>query len=384
MHTTPLNPLIVLSFLSITLTCLVSCTVNPVSYNASRPDIRGELLEYASFNDQDSGIAVSQQGRIFVSFPYWDKKPSYSLAEVQADGSLRPYPDKDWNSWGKKEESRPDAHFSSVQSLFVDGNNVLWILDSPAPFSQAVSPIRAKLVGIDLGSDRIKKVIMLDKAVVSPSSFLRNVCVDQWESHAYISDAGTGALIVTDLNRGMSRRVLSDDPSTKAEQVVLTIGGKEMRDDQGKPVRLHVDGIALDEESANLYYHALSAHTLYRIQTRYLNDPTLSGEELGKHVERLADTGYAVGIAMDSDYNLYLTDPEENAIKRYRVFDNSLVTLIKDDQITWPDNISIVPGDYIYFTASQFNRLPYFNNGKDKRVPPYKIFRTRKTLLSGS
>jgi hypothetical protein len=384
MHNTPRNLVIVLSILSIMLACLASCTVNPISYNSSLPDIRGELLEYASFDDQVAGIAVSRGGRIFVCFPRWDKNPAYSVAEVQVDGSLRPYPDKDWNRWGIKKDSRSDSHFIAVQSLFVDRNNVLWILDSPAPFLQGAQPIEAKLVGIDLGSDQIKKVVTLDKTVVPRNSFLRNVCVDQWESFAYISDAGTGALIVTDLDSGVSRRVLANDTSTKAGQVVLTIGGKELRNDQGKAVQLHVDGIALDQECANLYYHALSAHTLYRIQTRYLDDPILSGEELGKHVERLTDTGSADGIAMDSDDNLYLTAPEENAIKRYRVYDNSLVTLARDDHITWPGSISIAPNDFLYFTASQFNRLPCFNNGKDKRIPPYKVFRVRKMLMHGA
>jgi sugar lactone lactonase YvrE len=271
-----------------------------------------------------------------------------------------------------------------VQSLFVDGNNVLWILDSPAPFSKVAQPIGAKLVGIDLRSDRVKKIIVLDKAVLPQNSYLRNICVDQWGSYAYISDAGTGALVVTDLNSGVSRRVLSADPSTKAEQGALRIGGQELRDDQGNPRRFQVDGIALDEKGANLYYHALSAHTLYRIQTRYLNDPTLSGEELGKHVEWLSDTGFADGIALDSDYNLFLTDPEENSIKRYRVYDNSLVTMVKGDKITWPSSIGIAPTEFLFFTDSQFNRLPCFNNGKDKRIPPYKIFRIRKKLLHGA
>ncbi len=374
---------IVISFFFISFISLVSCTVNPASYNAALPEIRGELLEYAAFDEQVAGIAVSQGERIFVSFPHWDKNPGYSVAEVMVDGSLRPYPDKEWNGWGGKEESRPDVHFIAVQGLFVDANNVLWILDSPAPFSKGAQPAGAKLVGIELGSDRIMKVIPLDKAVVMRNSFMRNVCVDQWGSYAYTSDAGTGALIVTKLDSGVSWRVLADDPSTKSEQKVMTVDGEELRNDRGRPVRLHVDGIALEKESSYLYYHALSAHYLYRIQTRYLNDPILSGE-LGKHVERLADTGAAGGLAMDSDYKLYLTAPKENAIKRYRANDNSLVTLVRDDHITWPDSMSLAPGDYLYFTDSQFNWLPFFNNGQDKRIPLYKVFRTRKWLLPGS
>ncbi len=373
------------SLVSITLACLAGCVVNPVSYNASLPDIRGELLEYASFTDQVAGIAVSREGRIFVSFPRWDGKITYAVAEVLADGSLRPYPDKEWNSWGNAEESRPDTHFIAAQGMFVDGENILWVLDSPSAYCKGRFPNRAKLVGIDLGTDRVWKVIAFDNTTVLPESFLRNVCVDQWQSYAYISDTGTGALIVTDLDNGLSWRKLADDPSTKAEPgMVLSVHGKELRDETGKPVQLHVDGIALDPDSMFLYYHALTARTLYRVRTSYLNDPMITGKNLGEHVERLADTGAADGIAMDSDYNLHLTAPEENAVKRYRVSDGGVATLARDDRLLWPDSVSTAPTDVLYFTTSQFDRLPCLNDGKDLRTPPYKIFRVRKTVMPGS
>jgi len=370
-----------LLFLIITFVFQVSCTLNPITYNSGPPYIPPVLNEVSSFNDQVTGIAVSSEDRIFVSFPRWDNDPRYSLAELHTDGSLRPYPDSDWNHWGKDTANNPDAHFISVQSIFINGKT-LWVLDSPSPFFRGLFPGTAKLVAIDLGDNSVKKVIKFDKTVVQKGSYLRNVCIDQWETMAYISDAGTGALIVTNLDTGYSRRVLADDPSTKAESgEVLKIGDKELEDETGKPLQFHVDGITLDAESTFLYYHALTARTLYRIKTIYLNDPNFSGKELADHVERLADTGVAAGLAMDSDYNLYMAAPEESAIKRYRVYDGSLVTLVRDDRILWPDGICAAPLDFLYFTASQFNRMPYLNRGKDGRMLPYRLFRIRRELM---
>ncbi len=221
--------------------------------------------------------------------------------------------------------------------------------------------------------------MVFDESVLLKDSYLRQLCVDQWSRMAYISDAGTGAIIVANLQNGVSRRVLYDNPSTRAEPgVVLKIGGKDLLDENGKPVQFHVDGIALDPDSKFLYYHALTGRTLYRIQTRHLNDPILSHAELGTHVERLADTGPVDGMALDRDYNLFLTMPEEKAVKRYRIFDGTTVTLAQDDHISWPDSISISPERYLYFTDSQFNLLPYFNKGKDERRTPYKVFRVSK------
>jgi len=371
----PRHVIIVFSLVSLLFLWATNCSLYQKTAVVSPVLGPGVLVKYASFNDQVAGVAVSHDGRLFVSFPSWDKRPLYSVAEVKADGSLRPFPNKEWNVSGIGGQESPNTRFLSAQGLFVDLNNVLWILDATAPFSRVVAPEGAKLVGIDLDTDQIKKVIRFDTSVVVPGSYLQNVCVDQWESYAYLSDAGTGAIVVTNLDSGQSRRVLAGDRSTKAEHgIALTVGGKQARQGE-KPVQFQVSGLALDNEGEDLHYHALTAHTLYRIQTRYLNDPLYSAAELSQHVEQVTDTGPVDGMAMGSYDNLYLTAPEEHAIKRYRESDNSLVTVAHDDTETWEDSLCTASGEILYVAASQFDRLPYFNGGEDKRVPPYTLFR---------
>ena len=80
-------------------------------------------------------------------------------------------------------------------------------------------------------------------------------------------------------------------------------------------------------------------------------------------------------MEMDRHYNLYLTSLEDNSIKRYRVFDGSLVRIVENDLIQWPDSMCISPDNYVYFTSSQISGMPQFNNGTDKRVSPYRVFR---------
>jgi len=355
------------------------CVVNPISYGIPVTVTRPILYEYPRFKDQPSGIAVSAEGRIFVSFPRWHGNPSSSVAEALDDGTLRPFPDAEWNRRGGPEAGSPSSRFISAQGLCTDGKGTLWVLDAAADNRKGAVPGGAKLVGIDLASGRVSRVIPLDNAVL-PGSNLRRVCVDTWGDHAYISDAGTGAILIVNLEQGRAWRALAEDPSTKAEpDVVLTVDGKALVDEGGNPIRMHVDGIALDPEGAFLYYHALSATILYRIHTRYLNDPAFAQGEPGRHVERLSETGPAAGLLMDREYSLFLAAPDENAIKRYRIHDGSLVTLARSDTISWPDSLALSPDRYLYVTASQFNRLPTFNRGKDERKPPYTLFRVSKT-----
>jgi len=205
---------------------------------------------------------------------------------------------------------------------------------------------------------------------------------DPSEDVAYITDSGTGAIVVVDIANGTSRRRLAGHPSTKAEPgYVPVIEGKELRDENGRVPQIHADGIAIDSEGVYLYYHALTARTLYRIKTSALKDTKLSEEQLARHVEKVAETGAVDGMLMDSGNNLYLSALEENAIKRYQPGSGILDTIVQDDRIQWPDSMDISPDDELYFSASQIHRMPRFNYGKDERILPYKLFKISLDLF---
>ena len=339
--------------------------------------VRGALFQYPYFRDQVTGVAVSQEERIFVNFPRWDKDPLSSVVEVLEDGSLRPYPDNDWNRWGKDEAGHPEAHFVCVQSVYVDDDNFLWILDPASPAFNGVVPGGAKLVKVDLSSNRVVRVIPFDDLAAPRGSYLNDVRVDTAKEVAYMTDSGLGAIVVVDLGSGRSRRLLTDHPSTKAEPgYVPRIGGRELRTGTGQVPQIHADGIALDAEGEYLYYHALTGRALYRIRTSVLMDPGQSAADLARSVERLAETGAVDGMLMDANDNLYLTALEENAVIRYRPAGGTLDTIMRDDQIQWPDSLAISPDGYLYVTASQIHRSPRFSQGKDERVLPYSMFKT--------
>ena len=355
---------------------LAGCVTNPISYNPAQAPVREALIEYPLSNDQVTGVAVSQQGRIFVNFPRWDKDPLYSVAELLPDGSLHPYPGYDWNRWGKDEKNHPEAHFVCVQSLTVDADGFLWVLDPASPGFKGVVPGGAKLVKINLDTDTIERVIPFDNKAAPGTSYLNDVRIDNDGAFAYITDSGIGAIIVVDLATGKSRRRLENHPSTKAEPgYVPVIGGKELRDENGQVPQIHVDGIAIDSAGKYLYYHALIGRTLYRIKTIMLKNFALSEKQLGRYVEKVADTGAVDGMLMDSDDNLYLTGLEENAIKRYRPAGDTLETIVQDDRLQWPDSLDISLDDFLYFTASQIHRMPRFHFGTDERILPYKLYK---------
>src|SRR5437763_17220075 len=88
-----------------------------------------QLQEVARFpNQQVTGVAVSQKsGRVFVNFPYWSDDHFLSVAAI-VNGQPRVFPNEEWNKHGS-----PDSHFVCVQSVVVDGQDKVWILDPAAP-----------------------------------------------------------------------------------------------------------------------------------------------------------------------------------------------------------------------------------------------------------
>lgn len=355
---------------------LPGCATDLVAnYGVTAPVARGAFFEYPYLLDQPTGIAISRQGRVFINFPRWHGDPRQSVAEVLSDGAYRPFPDDEWNSWGIAEAKHPEAHFICVQSVIVDGDDFLWIVDAASPSFKGVIPGGAKLVKINLDNGKVERVIPFQPDILPKHGYLNDLRVDTRHNFAYITDSGSGALIVIDLATGKMRRRLAGHQSTKAETgYVPIIGGREFRDNDGKVPQIHADGIALDTRNEYLYYHALTATTLYRINTEYLRDAGITESALAEKVEKVAETGAVDGMEMGADDSLFFTALEGNAIKRYQS-NGTMTTIVRDQNIHWPDSIAISPDKYLYFTDSQINLAPRFNKGTDIRISPYSFYK---------
>jgi len=214
--------------------------------------------------------------------------------------------------------------------------------------------------------------IYFDSTIAPTNSYLNDVRVDTKKKLAYITDSGLGALIIVDLTSGKSRRLLENHPSTKAENITLTIDGQPWLRPDGSSPRVHSDGIALDPAGEYVYYQALTGRTLYRIATSWLRDITLNEAQLAEKVERVAESGAADGILYCSCGYIYLSAIEDNAIRRIDA-DGKLETVIQDPRIKWADSFAFETGGYIYFTISQIHL-------GSVRQEPFKIFKFNSAL----
>ena len=81
------------------------------------------------------------------------------------------------------------------------------------------------------------------------------------------------------------------------------------------------------------------------------------------------------GMLEAPEGRVYLTAIEKNALVRFDPASRKTETVIEDKRLSWPDTLSWGPQETIYVTCSQIQNMPRFNQGKNARTEPYRVFK---------
>ena len=346
-----------------------------MSSGIAQPQSRHTLTEvYHNDNFQLTGVTISKSGRMFVNFPRWSDQYLNAVVEVMKDASAQPFPDTPWNRWNKDLKTVAQ-HFICVQSVVADDQDALWVVDPASPSIIMVVPGGAKLVKIDLATNKVARIYSFGPDVVKPNSYLNDVRVDRKRDAAYMTDSGAGGIVVVDLNSGKAHRALDNHPSVLQEpNITISVNGKPVRGVDGKTPPFKSDGIALSHDGSYLYYQALAGATIYRIKTSLLRDAQAPAATVAQGVEKVAATFPADGFWMDAEDRLYLSNINESSVSRL-LNNGKLEKLVTDSRLQWPDTFSEGPDGAIYISASHINDSPQYNQGKSTRTMPYSLFK---------
>ena len=366
---TKLSPLLLLS-------ALTGAALTPLRAADAPAGAQGKpITEVAHFDKyQVTGIAVSKTGRLFANFPHWEGDYKDAVVEVMPDGTTKPFPNEEWNSYqdGDKDTA---GKWVCVQSVVVDDKDRLWVLDPGNINMKGVVAGAPKLVQIDLTTNQVVQNIPFGSDIAPDKSYLNDVRFDNSKEFAYITESGLGGIIVVNLKTGASRRLLVEDESTVADKNVdLTINGKEVLDEKGKKPNFNADGIALSPDGETLYYQSILSETLYKIATAKLRDESLSKNDLHNAVEIAGKTFPVDGLWMDKSGTLYLSDLRGGTIKK-RTPDGQIELVAQDPRIQWPDSFAMGPDGALYFSCSHIHHQPKYNGGQNARTEPYTIFK---------
>ena len=324
------------------------------------------------------GLAITPSGDYIISCHQFFN-PTYAVPRLTRDGLWEPFPNIAMNTPSPGNQLALD----SVLGIVCDKDGIVWMLDNGRRSQTA-----PKLVGWDTTKDEDKgyhKVIPFVAPQVLKTSFLRNLAIDPEHSFIYISDPAMGqdaALLVVDLVTGLTRRVLQGHYSVQPDPTVsLELDGKpvEAKTQDGKSVQplSGVSPLAVDAEGKWLYFGPMHGRTLYRVETTFLQDPSLDPNQLSAKVQGFSSKPICDSIAIDPRGNVYFGDIGGNAIG-YVTEDEKYLQyhyLLQDGRLIWPGGLTFGTDGKLHFFSNQLHRTPIYNSGKDVSAPPFVIFR---------
>ncbi|PWF90840.1 hypothetical protein DD549_16685 [Shewanella algae] len=346
-----------------------------------------QVQVYRTTEQAVGGISFTPSGRMLVSFhPFYE--PETKVAEILADGSSKPFPNRDWQGCVRADGSQkdPDTCLNWVLGLRTDANGIVWLLDS----GQASPRVTPKLVAWNSNTDKLERIIHLPSPVSLPESQHNDLLISPKHQLIVIADEGisTGpvgdkaALVVVDLKTGQSRRVLQGHPSVMPDTkrpIVIDAGTAGQK---SIPVYVGVDGIAMDKDEEWLYFAPLNKGELYRIPMLALANPSLPASVLANQVQFWAHKPNNGGLSIDVDGNLYLTEVGERRIGIIPASSREYRPFAADPRMIWPDGVSLGADGFLYSAAAQLPLSAPLNDGKAENQPPYYIFRF-KPLSAG-
>jgi len=324
-------------------------------------------------DQQATGVAISKQGRIFLSLPRLtaDDVP-ISVGEL-VDGKIVVYPDSAWNGYRTAlPRNSPESQFVCAQAVVMDHHDHLWVVDPAAPGGKPRTVGLAKLVEIDVETNTVLHVRPVDETTAPPTSSINDIRFSPDDHYAYLSDAGQpGALIVMNLQNGKSWRVLSGDPSTQYDPTVTMYGnGKLLITVDGRQFHLNVDGIEISTDGRTFYWQAFTGKTVYSLPTAVLRQPERAAKARPTVV---AITHAADGLWIDAAGRFYVSNPSDNSIEVADGVGKPLSVLVKDDRMHWPDSFAQASDGSLYVSASFIADSPWFD--KNAKTTPSAIFR---------
>lgn len=329
------------------------------------------------------GIAVSRTGRMFSNYPpaLDANDQMYTIAEIFPNNTESAYPNATYNipPLGRVDNSSASPvsvgnanYLTGVQSVVVDAQDRLWILDTGRTSLSdgtmlPASPGGPKLVGVNLETNDIFRTIVFSSTAASSLSYLNDVRFDlspniteSGQGVAYITDSspeGVNAIVVVDLGTGEAWRRLVLHPSTQANPgFVPTIWGENVYmnatgADLASSINFGADGIALSADNKNLYYSTTGGREFWSVPTERLRDRSVNADIRARGaIVYHGETGYKDGLETDTNGFIYAGNQEDNSISYFDPATGKVQIYVRDPRFTWADTFSVGFDGYLYVT----------------------------------
>ena len=348
-----------------------------MSFNAAHASNNIEVV--AQFDGTRPGnLTVTPEGRIIVSMQPLDA-PEFRVVELMANGSLKPFPTRDWADGPEKGK----VGLSSVIGVDTTAEGVVYILD----MGSETAP--AQIVAWDSVKNHLVKTIEIDKKAIVANSFLQDFALDTKRNMMYIADTTLGnlvgesksAFVVVDLETGRARRVLEAQAELMSPKQKLVINGSLMSakhaDGSKEAIYFGLNPITIDAQNKWVYFGTVNGDKIYRIPASVLADEKASVKKQVSSIEFFSDKKPSDGMIIGPKGNIYVGDVEKNAIA---ISNKDGYHILAQDKklLDWADGFSIdKKNGYLYVTQNQLHLHAALNEGEEGGTKPYHLLRIK-------
>lgn len=317
-----------------------------------------------------NAVALTASGAMFLGLPRWTgMKDTPSVAQVDADGALRPFPGGAWNDWafGKPVENA----FVQVNALHVFGDDTLWVVDQGAPDRKATLPGAQKVLQFDTRSGALLRALRFGADILPEGACLNDLRI--WGSRIYLTDSGRGAIVVHDIATGRTLRRLDAHPLLLQSEVhpLRGSGRRVLVDADGERPRVGSDFLEISPDGQWLYFSTPTG-PFRRVPTALLSDPLVDDDTIAASIIDVATIPTLNGSAMDSCGNLYLANAEQRCIEVLAPSGQRAV-LASDERLVDPDALFITRDRRLFVPATQSERLPEHDAGHNGIERPFLV-----------
>ena len=160
-------------------------------------------------------------GRMVLEAPAWLGNTGPQLFIRTPDGATAPWPAALWETAqdsAAQDTKAPMPRIVAAAGLTRTAEGSLWVLDSGVPQREQPTKAAPRLLEIDPARNAVVRSVPIQADALQPGSILSGVAV---HGHtAYVPDSGVGAILVVDLQTGVSRRFLDRHPALVATRPI--------------------------------------------------------------------------------------------------------------------------------------------------------------------
>lgn len=306
-------------------------------------------------------------GRMVLEAPAWLGNTGPQLFIRTPDGATAPWPAALWGA--AQDSTAPDTaasaqHIVAAAGLTRTAEGSLWLLDSGVPQREQPAKAAPRLLEIDPTRNAVVRSVPIQADALQPGSILSGVAV---HGHtAYVPDSGVGAILVVDLQTGVSRRFLDRHPALVATRPIMTPQGP-LHHPSGGLVAVDASMIAVSPDGSWIVVQPPGGY-LSRIDTAIFTDPHITPAAFEESVTQWFKTPSLGGLVIDSDGTLYWSDITTGSIQSYTT-GRIPRRLITDDRLHWPTTPGLDGKGHLYVTASQVDRSGAFGGASSVNWP---------------